>query len=324
MPVSYPDKNKPLLIISGPTGAGKSDIALRLALRYGGEIVSADSVAVYKGFDIGSAKPDRYSQGLVKHHLIDILKPDEYFGVDVFVRLAREAIEDIYSRNKLPIVTGGTAFYIQALLYGIDFEDEPIHNDDYRNMLYNEAVDSDGVQKLYEMLKSKDPRYAASVHPNNVKRVVRALEYIHYTGKSFSEYNESQRNRDSEYDFCYTALTFPREYLYDRINRRVDMMMADGLEDEVRRLTDSGYGDTRPMCSIGYKEMTEYISGRCSLDAAVAAIKQNSRHYAKRQLTYLRRERDVRLIELDPIQYDKDPSAEQDNVIDTMIGMING
>ena len=279
-----------LLIIGGPTGVGKSDIALKLAQELDGEIISADSVAVYKGLDIGSAKPDAAMMAQVKHHLIDILNPDEYFGIDEFVRYGKAALDDIYSRGKLPIITGGTGFYIQALIYGIDFEDEEDHNDGYRDRLYDISNEPNGVTKLYNMLTNTDPEYAATVHPNNVKRVIRALEYCHHTGRLFSELNNEQRNKTSPYDFIYTAIDMDRDKLYERINKRVDIMINKGLVDEVRGLLDSGYGrELNSMSSIGYKEICSYIAGECDLDTATEDIKRNSRHYAKRQLTWLRR-----------------------------------
>ncbi len=287
----------PLIIISGSTGSGKSDIALKLAKKIDGEIISADSVAVYKGLDIGSAKPEDRMLKEIRHHLIDILEPDEYFGVDTFIRYAEEALNDILSRGKIPIMVGGTAFYIQAFIYGVDLSEEIEHDDSFRNMLYDKAEGSDGKLKLYERLKEVDPDYALSVHPNNVKRVVRALEYNHYTGKLFSEYNHIQSLRESEYDHLYFALTYERDILYKRIDRRVDLMIEAGLADEVRTLLNAGLDrDLNSMSSIGYKEMAAYICGECSLEDAIADIKKNSRHYAKRQLTWLRRERDVDMI----------------------------
>ncbi|MCR4755470.1 MAG: tRNA (adenosine(37)-N6)-dimethylallyltransferase MiaA [Lachnospiraceae bacterium] len=286
-----------LLIIGGPTGVGKSDIALNLAKELNGEIISADSVAVYRGLDIGSAKPDLNMRSQVKHHLIDILDPDEYFGIDEFVRYGKAALDDIYSRGKLPIITGGTGFYIQALIYGIDFDDEEDHSDGYRDKLNDISTTPEGVIKLYDQLTSVDPEYANTVHPNNVKRVIRALEYNHHTGRLFSELNKEQRSRTSPYDFVYTAIDMNRDRLYERINKRVDLMMDAGLIDEVRGLLAAGYGrDLNSMSSIGYKEICSYLADECELDKAVYDIKLNSRHYAKRQLTWLRREKDVHMI----------------------------
>ncbi|MBR6238463.1 MAG: tRNA (adenosine(37)-N6)-dimethylallyltransferase MiaA [Lachnospiraceae bacterium] len=300
--VVFDDKNikKPLVLLGGPTGAGKSDIALALAERIDGEIISADSVAVYRGLDIGSAKPDSDMLSSVKHHLIDVLDPDEYFGVDVFADMAKKAVVEIYQKGRVPIIVGGTHFYIQALLYDIDFEDEPEHDDEYRDKLYEIAKDSDGPDKLHNMLLECDPEYASSVHMNNVKRVIRALEYVHYTGRKFSEYNEEQKKRTSPYDFAYFALNLDRQKLYERIDKRVDLMVEAGLVDEVKSLVDAGYGaDLSSMSSIGYKEICAYLNGEYDLTRAIELIKQNSRHFAKRQLTWLRKEEDVIYIDRD-------------------------
>ncbi len=301
-------KQRPVLIIAGPTGVGKSDIAVKLAHILNGEVISADSVAVYRGLDIGSAKPSLNDMDGIPHHLIDVLDPDEYFGVDEFVKLAREAMNGIWSRGRLPIITGGTGFYIQALLYDIDFDDESAKDEGYRESLYEIADLKDGKQKLYEMLSDIDPEYANSVHPNNVKRVIRALEYNKNTGRLFSEMNKEQRNRVSPYDHCYVALDLDRDRLYERIDKRVDIMLKNGLIDEVKGLMESGYGaDLNSMSSIGYKEMVAYLEGRCSYDDAVEDIKKNSRHYAKRQFTWLKREKDVTYIKRDP----DDPEDEE-------------
>ncbi len=301
-------KQRPVLIIAGPTGVGKSDIAVKLAHILNGEVISADSVAVYRGLDIGSAKPSLNDMDGIPHHLIDVLDPDEYFGVDEFVKLAREAMNGIWSRGRLPIITGGTGFYIQALLYDIDFDDESAKDEGYRESLYEIADSKDGKQKLYEMLTDIDPEYANSVHPNNVKRVIRALEYNKNTGRLFSEMNKEQRNRVSPYDHCYVALDLDRDRLYERIDKRVDIMLKNGLIDEVKGLMESGYGaDLNSMSSIGYKEMVAYLEGRCSYDDAVEDIKKNSRHYAKRQFTWLKREKDVTYIKRDP----DDPEDEE-------------
>ncbi len=290
---------KPLIILGGPTGIGKSDIALKLALALNGEIISADSVAVYRGLDIGSAKPDREMTETIPHHLIDILDPDEYFGVDEFVRLAKEAMAGIWSRDHLPIITGGTGFYIQALLYDIDFDDEET-DDGYRDELYEIASREGGIELLYEQLKDIDPEYAETVHPNNVKRVIRALEYNKHTGRLFSELNKTQRENESPYRFCYYALSIDRELLYKRIDLRVDKMIEAGLIDEVKGLLEKGYDPSlNSLSSIGYKETVEYIYGRCDLTKMAEDIKKNSRHLAKRQLTWLRREKDVKYIERD-------------------------
>lgn len=294
-----------LIILTGPTAVGKTELSIRLAKEINGEIISADSMQVYRGMDIGTAKitPDEM-QG-VKHHLLDCFEPDEEFNVAVFQKMAKEAIDDIASRNKTAILTGGTAFYIQALLYGIDFNEEE-HDDSYRNSLYEIGVDEEGKKKLHAMLEACDKEYADTVHYNNMKRVVRALEYRHYTGRKFSEYNEEQRLRPAEYDFCYFVLNDERAHLYERINKRVDIMMEKGLLDEVMALKNSGYSDDLvSMQGVGYKEILLYLNGALSLEESVELIKKNTRHFAKRQLTWFRKEEDVIWVDKPAFGYDE-------------------
>jgi len=292
-------KNKPLILICGPTGVGKSDLAVKLAHSLNGEIISADSIQVYKGLDIGSAKVSKEEMDGIPHYLIDILKPDEEYGVYLFKEKAIEAISKIYSNGHIPIVVGGTAFYIQALLYGIDFTEEKDSDHSYRDELLSSISDEESKLSLYNRLKEIDPVYASSLHFNNVKRVARALEYIHHTGRLFSEYNEEQSKRESDYNFIYFALNDDRDKLYEKINKRVDMMIENGLIDEVKGLLSKGYSrDLNSLSSIGYKEICSYLAGELELRDAVNLIKQNSRHYAKRQLTWLRRYDKIRWINL--------------------------
>lgn len=288
-----------IIIIGGPTAVGKSDAAIELAQKIDGEIISADSVQVYKGMDIGSAKVSSEDRKKIPHHLIDILEPNEDFGVDIFCRLASMAINEISERNKIPIIVGGTSFYIQALLKGVDFSQEEEHDKSYRNELLLQATDDDGKKRLHAMLYEKDPQYAAKTPYQNVKRVVRALEYIHYTGMLFSEYNSIQSQKEAIYDYNFFALTDNREAIYERINARVDVMLRNGLIDEVQKLRAAGYSkDLKSMQSIGYKEINEYIDGTISYDEASYLIKLNTRHFAKRQLTWLRREENVTWIDI--------------------------
>ncbi len=285
---------RPLILICGPTGVGKTDLSVKLAKLINGEIISADSVQVYRGLDIGSAKVTKAEMDGVPHYLIDILNPDEEYGVHLFQKLALEAIDKIYANGHIPIIAGGTAFYIQALLYDIDFTEENTEDHSYREELINGVVTTEDAIALWNRLNEADPEYANNTHYNNVKRVARALEYINNTGRKFSEYNAEQANKTSKFDFSYFGLIDDRELLYDRINRRVDKMIKDGLVDEVKSLIEAGYGsELNSMSSIGYKEICEYLKEELSLEEAILLIKQNSRHYAKRQLTWLRRERDV-------------------------------
>lgn len=302
--MTYTDR--PLIIIGGPTGVGKSDIAIKLAGRINGEIISADSVQVYRGLDIGSAKISPAEMQGVKHYLIDILNPDESFDVAAFKRYATEAINEIYAKGCIPIITGGTAFYIQALLYGVDLENEE-KDLSYRRELESRIKSEEDEIELWKSLESMDPEYAAKTHYHNVKRVIRALEYIHNTGNKFSVYNAAQAGRKAEYNFAYFALNADRETVYRRINERVDKMMDLGLVKEVGDLLDKGYPSSlNSMSSIGYKEICDYLGGKMSLTESVDLIKQHSRNYAKRQLTWLRRERDVIFLDRDELRTDEE------------------
>lgn len=283
---------KPLLILTGPTAVGKTGLSISLAQRLGGEIISADSMQVYRGMDIGSAKITEEEKCGIEHHLIDILSPLDPFDVTMFQSLAREAIDKILKRGKLPIVVGGTGFYIQALLYGVDFS-EAASDPEYRTKL-EQYVKEHGPNSLHDRLKEVDPEGAAAIHPNNIKRVIRALEFYETGGSKISEHNEAQRARESEYDFRYFVLTDDRAVLYDRIDRRVDLMMEAGLPEEVAGL--KAIGCARGMTSmqgIGYKEILDALNGIISMDEAVYLIKRDSRHFAKRQLTWFRREKEV-------------------------------
>lgn len=298
------NQKQKLIILTGPTAVGKTELSIRFAKEIGGEIISADSMQVYKGMDIGTAKITKEEMQGVRHHLLDCFNPDEEFNVAIFQQLARQAIEDISARNQIPILAGGTAFYIQALLYGIDFNEEE-HDDSYRNSLYEIGIDEKGKQKLYEMLKDCDPEYATTVHYNNMKRVVRALEYKHFTGRKFSEYNEMQRQKEAEYDFCYFVLNDERAHLYERINKRVDIMMVNGLLEEVTALRKKGYSnDLVSMQGVGYKEILLYLDGAVSWEEAIELIKKNTRHFAKRQLTWFRKEEDVIWVNKPDFDYD--------------------
>lgn len=294
---------RPLIILTGPTAVGKTALSIGLAKRLSGEIVSADSMQVYKGMDIGTAKIRPEEMDGVPHHLIDILMPDDPFNVVLFQQKAREAIEGIRSRGHTPIVAGGTGFYIQALLYDVDFDEEDTDKA-YRRYLET-TVRKEGAEKLHQLLLEADPVSAAAIHPNNVKRTIRALEYHHLHGQPISAHNQVQREKSSPYRFFYFVLNMDRQALYDRIDQRVDAMMADGLLYEVCRLKASGYKkDMVSMQGIGYKELMDHLDGKTDLAEAVRLIKRNTRHFAKRQLTWFKRERDVRWIEKDRFKND--------------------
>lgn len=286
------DSKKPLVILTGPTSVGKTSLSIRLAHEIGGEIISADSMQVYRGMDIGTAKITEEEMDGIPHYLVDILDPDQPFNVVEFQRMAKEAMDRIYSHGKIPILVGGTGFYIQALVYDIDFSEHP-EEEDYRRELTRLAEEK-GKQYLHAMLEEVDPEYAASVHYHNVKKVIRALEYYKETGQKLSAHNREQQERTSPYQFAYLVLNQDREILYDRINQRVDQMMEQGLLEEVRQLSEKGYTpDLVSMQGLGYKEFFDYFDGTLPLDAVVDRIKMETRRFAKRQLTWFRREKDV-------------------------------
>ena len=282
----------PLIILTGPTAVGKTALSAKLAEKAGGEIISADSMQVYRHMDIGSAKIRPEEMEGIPHHLIDILEPWEEFNVTVFQRAAKEAITQIRSRDHIPILAGGTGFYIQAVLYDIDFT-ENAEDTAIREALEKTAREK-GAEYLHQMLREADPQSAAQIHANNIKRVVRALEYYMQTGQRISEHNEQERGRPSAYNACYFVLNDHREAVYERIDRRVDQMLADGLLKEVQALREMGCTkDMVSMQGLGYKELLGYLDGEYDLDRAVYLIKRDTRHFAKRQLTWFRRERDV-------------------------------
>lgn len=296
---------KKLVVLTGPTAVGKTDISIELAKSINGEIISADSIQVYKHMDIGSAKITHQEMQGVKHYLIDVLNPDEEFNVHVFQQMTKKCMDEIYAKGKIPIIVGGTGFYIQSVLYDINF-DETDDNHEYRHYLEELAAEK-GNEYLHNMLKEKDPKSAEAIHYNNVKRVIRALEYNHETGKLISEHNEEQRENQSPYNFTYFVLNDDRARLYSRINKRVDMMIDAGLVEEVQKLISMGYdANLVSMQGIGYKEIAEYIHGNLTLDVAIELIKKNTRHFAKRQLTWFRREKDVTMINCDDFNHDKE------------------
>lgn len=283
---------EPLVILTGPTASGKTRLSVELANRINGEIISADSMQVYRRMDIGTAKVTEQEKAGIKHHLIDILEPWEDFNVVAFQSYAKKAVEQIRERGKVPILVGGTGFYIQSLLYGIDFTKN--ENDiELRKRLENKS-EKDGGISLHQYLATIDPLSAAAIHPNNRKRVIRAVEFYELTGERISEHNESQRNNESCYNSAYFVLNMDRDILYQRIDLRVDRMLREGLVEEVRSLLKEGCTpDMVSMQGLGYKEIIRYLNGELSLDEAVYILKRDTRHFAKRQLTWFRRERDV-------------------------------
>lgn len=285
-------EKQPMIILSGPTAVGKTKLSIALAKAVGGEILSADSMQVYRHMDIGSAKITEEEMQGVPHHMIDILEPWESFNVAVFKEKCRQCLPGIYGRGHIPVVTGGTGFYVQALLRDIDFTEE---DSDGRYRAYLEDLAArKGCACLHDMLREVDPESAEAVHANNVKRIIRALEYFHLTGERISLHNERERRKPSAYDSCYFVLNDERERIYAGIDRRVDEMLARGLVEEVERLRDMGcHRGMVSMQGLGYKEILAYLDGETDLETAVAAIKRDTRHFAKRQLTWFRRERDI-------------------------------
>ena len=296
---------KPIIILTGPTAVGKTQASIGLAKALNGEIISADSMQIYRYMDIGSAKIRPEEMQGIQHYLIDELLPDEPFHVVRFQQMAKQAMEEIYAKGKIPIVVGGTGFYIQALLYDIDFT-ESDENATYRSELEAIAAQK-GAQYLHDMLRKVDAASADAIHANNVKRVIRALEFHHQTGDKISDHNAEERVKESPYDFCYFVLNDERKCLYEKINLRVDRMLEEGLVAEVQALKEKGY--TRDMVSmqgLGYKEILDYLNGICSLEDAVYILKRDTRHFAKRQLTWFKRERDVIWIEKEKYNYDEE------------------
>lgn len=308
---------KKLIILTGPTAAGKTAASIGLAKAVGGEIISADSMQVYKEMDIGSAKIKKEEMQGVPHHLIDVLYPDEPFHVVRFQQMAKEAMERIYANGRVPIIVGGTGFYIQAILYDIDFTEQE-HDDSYRKELVAFA-EKKGAEALHDKLKEVDPKAAEQIHFHNVKRVIRALEFYHQSGLLISQHNERERMKESPYDFFYFVLNDDRERLYERINQRVDQMLSEGLEKEVLVLKNKGYTkDMVSMQGLGYKEMLDYLDGECSLETAVYRIKRDTRHFAKRQITWFKREKDVIWIDKKACDYD------ENKILNTMLTYMEG
>ena len=307
--------NKPLIIIAGPTAVGKTNISIRLAKEISGEIISADSVQVYRGLDIGSAKITKDEMEGIPHHLIDILDPRDDFNVAIFKDLVYEAIEKIYANGHVPIMVGGTGFYIQAVLKNVDFS-EGAADEEYRSELA-EFAKTNGPEALHKKLEEIDPEAAGAIPAGNVKRVIRALEFYKDTGMKISDHNRSQAQKPSDFDHRFFVLTDERELLYKRIDERVDKMMEAGLFDEVKRLYEEGVPRSAvSMQSLGYRQIMDHLCGDCSLEEAVYQIKLQTRHFAKRQITWFKREKDA--IWIDKSRYARD----EDEILKVMLEKI--
>lgn len=307
-------KNK-LIILAGPTASGKTSVSIDLAKRLGGEIISADSMQVYKYMDVGTAKISVEEMQGVKHHLIDVLDPKEDFNIVKFQNMVKCSIEEIVKNGHIPILVGGTGFYIQSVIYDIDFNNED-DNSSVRKKL-EEEYDAFGADFMHEKLKKIDIVSAQNIHKNNRKRIIRAIEYFLINNEPISSHNEVQREKKSPYDYRFFVLNPPRDILYERINKRVDIMVENGLVDEVKKLREMGLStENISMQGIGYKEIIEYLDGEVSLETAIENIKQNTRHMAKRQVTWFKREKDV--IYVDPFSFESN-----DKIVDYMIEKIN-
>lgn len=285
---------KKLIAVVGPTASGKTALAIEIAKKLSGEVISADSMQIYEGMDIGTAKPSLSERQGIVHHMIDIVKPNVRFSVADFVDMARKCIDDCFRRDVLPIIAGGTGLYVDSILNNIEFgefEGDAAFCEEMKKL-----AEREGNLAVHNILLGKDPLAAEKIHPNNVRRVIRALEVCHITGKTFTEVNEESR-RETLYDALVLGIDTDREVLYKRIDARVDLMMKDGLVDEVKALWESGLGkETTAMQAIGYKELVEYFEGKANFLDAVEKIKQESRRYAKRQLTWFRRNSDIKWV----------------------------
>jgi len=283
---------QPLIVIGGATATGKSKLAIELAKQINGEIISADSMQIYRHMNIGTAKPTDEEMSEIKHSMINVVDPDEEFSVAIYKEMCKSCIQSAAKRGKTPILVGGTGFYINAVIYDNEFSEATI-DPDYRSNLYALA-ETKGKKHLHNMLTEIDPKSAAIIHENNVKRVVRAIEFHNQTGIKMSEHNAKEQTRLPAYDMHFFIASIERKVLYDKINNRVDQMMESGLLEEVRGLLAMGYGENLvSMKGIGYKELIDHINHGVPLEVAVDKLKQNTRHYAKRQLTWFRNQVDV-------------------------------
>lgn len=294
-----------VIVIAGPTASGKTRISIQLAKEINGEIVSADSMQVYKYMDIGTAKPDSEEMSGIKHYLISEVSPDEEFSVARYRDLALKYIDEILKKGKKPIVVGGTGLYINSLIYNIDFS-ETVSDWELRKRLEKEAKEK-GNKHIHDILKQIDPHAAAKIHENDLKRIIRAIEVYTHTGRPITFHQEMSRQAPPKYNFVIIGLNMDRQVLYDRIDKRVDKMLEKGLIDEVRELKRLGYGmNTIPMQGLGYKEMLSYLRGELTYEEAVNLLKRRTRRYAKRQLTWFRRIENLMWVDVDKFKDDSE------------------
>lgn len=297
-----------IVALAGPTAVGKTELAIRMAEELNGEIVSCDSMQLYKYMDIGSAKPTPQEMSRAKHHLVDIIDPREDFSVAEYQKLAKDAIRDILARGRLPIVSGGTGLYLNSLLYDMDFSSSP-GDFAYRREL-EDIAEEKGSAYLHNMLAEQDERAASLIHPNNAKKIIRALERLKKGEGSVRQFSDI-RTETSDYDVILIGLTRDRAQLYDRINRRVDLLVEKGLFQEVERLAALGLtSDNISMKGIGYKEIFDFLDDRCTMDEAIDKIKKNTRHYAKKQLTWFRRYGKMKWCNISDFDSDEEAAEE--------------
>lgn len=297
-------KKKPLVVIAGPTACGKTAVSVKLAKMIGGEIISADSMQVYKYMDIGTAKIKPEEMDGIKHYLVDELYPDEEYSVAVFKNKAKQYIEEIYTKGKIPVLVGGTGFYINALVYDNDFSEEC--SDDTLRFKLQQYLETEGKEALYERLKEVDPQACNSIHINNTKRVIRAIEYFELTGEPISEHNRKEKQKKPYYDVDFFVLNMDRGRLYNRIDCRIDEMLREGLLDEVKGLYEKYDRNLVSMQGLGYKEIIAYLAGECSLEEAVNILKRDTRHFAKRQLTWFKHQVSGIWVDMDSFKSSED------------------
>lgn len=308
-------KKKPLIVITGPTSVGKTENSIKIAKALNGEIISADSMQVYRHMDIGTAKIMPEEMQGIKHHLIDCLDPKEEFNICMFKEMADKAIDDILSRGKMPILVGGTGFYIQSVLKDVNFANED--DDNTQRLELQKLADENGAEYMHKMLAEIDPESAESIHANNVKRVIRAIEYYRQTGEKISVHNTKEAQNESPYDYMYFVINNDRDVLYKRIEDRIDIMLRSGLVEEVEKLRAMGCNrDMVSMKGLGYKEILQYLEGEISLEEAIYILKRDTRHFAKRQITWFKREKDV--IWMNYPDYDND----KNKMLEAMLKMI--
>lgn len=311
---------KNLIAVCGPTASGKTALSIAIAKKYNGEVVSCDSMQIYKGMDIGTAKPTKKEMDNITHHMIDIIHPEEIYSVKNYKEDAEKVIDDILSRKKLPVLAGGTGLYMDSVLNNVKFSESEDSSKE-RDRLYK-IYEEKGKEYMHLMLERIDPLSAEKIHPNNIRRVIRALEIYYTTGKTMTQANEDSV-QDKKYNSLIIGLKWDRDVLYERINKRVDMMIEDGLLKEVTALKNAGIGkNTTSMQAIGYKEIYSYLDGEISLNEAVELIKQESRRYAKRQMTWLNRNNDIKWIEIGKEDSLNEIFSECMAEVEAMINMI--